>query len=389
MSSFMGSCIGTFISYTGAKICSSECKISFQNSRYIYLLFFGLCALFTFFFQTFIDNRVDLCDYLPWYSEYGLQVDITCSQNSVYRLSFAVFTFYSIMAFFSSLKHSCFSSWWGAKIFMLICILVSYLIWMPQSVIDVFIPCAAFGSGLFMVTQVIILIDFAYTLNETLVEYDEEKHDSNMWKNIILIISTCFILCSMTFYIWMFVHYEGVKLVFSVLSLLYQFVQTGVSISEVAPHGTLLTSSIVGLYTTYLCFNGFTESHLNTFASSCFTILSITFAAHSTSKTNIFHTLRTMKEQQRLSGTIEQKNSMDEIMVDVDVQQNDTYSRDSPYFHIMFALGGMYMSMFYTNWALTYTLSNTSIKIISQWVCGILYLWTLIAPVMLVDRDFS
>ena len=67
-------------------------------------------------------------------------------------------------------------------------------------------------------------------------------------------------------------------------------------------------------------------------------------------------------------------------------------------FHIMFALATLYIMMTLTNW---YSPGNTTIetisanmsavwvKIISSWLCCAIYVWTLIAPVILPDRDFS
>ena len=66
------------------------------------------------------------------------------------------------------------------------------------------------------------------------------------------------------------------------------------------------------------------------------------------------------------------------------------------FFHAIFALGVMYFSMLLTAWgSLT---SDTAegqgwatvwVKIVSVWItCGI-YFWTLIAPIVMPDRDFT
>lgn len=66
-------------------------------------------------------------------------------------------------------------------------------------------------------------------------------------------------------------------------------------------------------------------------------------------------------------------------------------------FHLMFALATLYVMMTLTNWYspssdLTSFSSNSAamwVKIISSWLCGGLYLWTLVAPTLLSDRDFG
>jgi hypothetical protein len=68
-------------------------------------------------------------------------------------------------------------------------------------------------------------------------------------------------------------------------------------------------------------------------------------------------------------------------------------------FHLMFALATLYVMMTLTNWyspSHTITIESISanqsavwVKIISSWFCFGLYMWTLLAPMILQDRDFS
>lgn len=67
-------------------------------------------------------------------------------------------------------------------------------------------------------------------------------------------------------------------------------------------------------------------------------------------------------------------------------------------FHIMFGLATLYIMMTLTNWyspgtttieTISANMSAVWVKIISSWLCCAIYIWTLIAPVVLPDRDFS
>ena len=68
-------------------------------------------------------------------------------------------------------------------------------------------------------------------------------------------------------------------------------------------------------------------------------------------------------------------------------------------FHIMFGLATLYIMMTLTNWyspgngasiqTISANMSAVWVKIISSWLCCAIYVWTLIAPVVLPDRDFS
>ena len=68
-------------------------------------------------------------------------------------------------------------------------------------------------------------------------------------------------------------------------------------------------------------------------------------------------------------------------------------------FHIMFGLATLYIMMTLTNWyspngnntiqTISANMSAVWVKIISSWLCCAIYVWTLIAPVVLPERDFS
>lgn len=68
-------------------------------------------------------------------------------------------------------------------------------------------------------------------------------------------------------------------------------------------------------------------------------------------------------------------------------------------FHLMFALATLYVMMTLTNWyspgsdvtieSISANMSAVWVKIISAWLCFALYMWTLAAPVLLPNRDFS
>lgn len=70
---------------------------------------------------------------------------------------------------------------------------------------------------------------------------------------------------------------------------------------------------------------------------------------------------------------------------------------DYSFFHFMFFLGSLYIMMTLTNWYkpsgnLMMLYSNDAsvwVKITSSWLCIVIYLWTLMAPCLLTDRDFN
>jgi len=69
------------------------------------------------------------------------------------------------------------------------------------------------------------------------------------------------------------------------------------------------------------------------------------------------------------------------------------------FFHLVMAMGGIFMAMLLTNWGQNNggdQLSNSDvsiesmwIKIVSSWLTYLLFLWTILAPFFFPDRDFS
>lgn len=68
------------------------------------------------------------------------------------------------------------------------------------------------------------------------------------------------------------------------------------------------------------------------------------------------------------------------------------------FFHLIFATASCYLAMLFTNWAVSSSTvafqidqgwASTWVKIVSSWVCALLYSWTVIAPAVLKNRDFG
>lgn len=67
------------------------------------------------------------------------------------------------------------------------------------------------------------------------------------------------------------------------------------------------------------------------------------------------------------------------------------------FFHLIFALASMYSAMLLTGWGNSHVeedvvdvgWSSVWVRIITQWITAILYIWSLVAPYILPDRDFS
>uniref|UniRef100_A0A1I8A6I3 Serine incorporator 5 n=1 Tax=Steinernema glaseri TaxID=37863 RepID=A0A1I8A6I3_9BILA len=66
------------------------------------------------------------------------------------------------------------------------------------------------------------------------------------------------------------------------------------------------------------------------------------------------------------------------------------------FFHFIFALASLYVMMTLTSWYnpsndlrnLSSNMASVWVKVVSSWLCIILYGWTLVAPALFPDREF-
>lgn len=66
------------------------------------------------------------------------------------------------------------------------------------------------------------------------------------------------------------------------------------------------------------------------------------------------------------------------------------------FFHLIFALASMYIAMLMTGWGtvaqdkdrIDVGWASVYVKISAEWLTGLLYCWTLIAPALFPDREF-
>ncbi len=419
---FIGSCTGTCASYTLCKVCTSKCELSNEISKYIFLFFMfigtsigGLLSI--------LHKPLDI--HFDWkFTEqtYHLCGEQCVGDSAIYRTSAALSIFYMIMALctctishFSTTIHK---SYWFSKFFILISLIVSFM-FIPQSIINAYVNVCQYLSILFLCLQLLTLIDFGYTFNEKLISFNNE---GSFWAITIVILSiTMNIACMvMMIYLYMTVTTTIGFIIVTVTTLLCLF-HTIISLSNVAQHGTLLTSSIVSIYMFYLCFASLhtpLQNGIERYMGIFFTAGSLCFSAHSASLTNIFHIEKTpsinslhllnsiiikqddILHNKEINNTISNYKPYTDESQEIKEKEEQEEQKQEEYcvngfFHIMLMLASMYMAMIFTDWGHMFVSSTDSsiqeynFKIISLLICSILYIWTLIAPSLFPDRDFS
>ncbi|KAK7906820.1 hypothetical protein WMY93_015432 [Mugilogobius chulae] len=301
------------------------------------------------------------------------------------------------------------------------------------------------GAFCFILIQLVLLIDFAHSWNESWVEKMEEGN-SRCWYAALLSVTAVNYLLSLValvlFYMY-YTHSDGCteNKVFisinmllcvgaSVLSILPQ-------IQESQPRSGLLQSSLVTLYTMYVTWSAMTNEAWYVFLfykhRKCNPSLLAMIGLNSTSPAApgqvvqwwdaqgivglilflmcvLYSSIRNSSNAQvnkltlstdesaliedgPQSGNLEESGGLNRA---VDNEKDGvTYSYS--FFHFMLFLASLYIMMTLTNWYspdstyqnMTSRWPSVWVKMCSSWICIALYVWTLVAPLILVNRDFD
>lgn len=287
----------------------------------------------------------------------------------------------------------------------------------------------------FILIQLVLVVDFAHRWAESWVEKYEESNSKTWYCALIFFTFLQYALC-ITAVVLFYVYYttnEGCALhkFFISFNLILCIIASVVAIlpkvQEYQPRSGLLQSSVVSLYTLYLtwsamsnqpdpqCKPNFSEiinggsgdaNKKPAFDAESIVGLVIWFMCV------LYSSIRTASNGQteRLIGSdkVLAKNDDNGSSGGTDVHEvesggkvwdneADGVAYSWSFFHLMFALATLYVMMTLTNWYkptsdLTTLSSNEAsvwVKIISSWLCLSIYLWSLVAPILLPDRDFS
>lgn len=247
----------------------------------------------------------------------------------------------------------------------------------PDDFFDFYMKAAIYISGIYLVIQIIILVDFFHSLNDKFAE--EEKNHCILL--VVTIILTCLSLTGFGLEYYVFgrgsctknIIIISINLVISVILFI---------VSLILEHGSIFTSSLILLYTCYLtCAGLICEPSCNSISkkgseigfSIVASILTLIWAGYSAlSSTSRFTDACTCSDEEPIFSL--------------------------SFFHAIFALASVYLTMIVTHWGLAeqqaaWTTDRGKIAMwinfAAAWVTQLLYLWTLIAPMVCPDRDFS
>lgn len=354
---------------------------------------------------------------------------------AVYRILFAMTMFFLAMAAImlgvktsKDARAPIQNGFWGPKYLLLIVLIVaSFFIPQDSSFSGIWMVVGMLGGFFFIIIQLILIVDFAHSWAEAWVERLEETESKWYYGGLIFFTLLNYLL-SFVAIILLFVYYtEGVScgwqkffissnlilcVILSVLSILPQ-------IQERQPRSGLLQSSLLTMYIIYLTWSALNSSSGETCKPGYSDATPSKKQSNTSTETLIglllwFVCVIYSSIRNSTNSQVSRLTLSDQVLVrdtgdagkDLESggQPAGTYDNEEEetayswsFFHLMFAFASLYVMMTLTSWnepsaSVVDTLDNSAsmwVKIISSWLCSGLYIWTLVAPILLPDRDFS
>ncbi|OAE29459.1 hypothetical protein AXG93_1028s1000 [Marchantia polymorpha subsp. ruderalis] len=282
------------------------------------------------------------------------------------------------------------SGWWPVKSLLWVFLMVIPF-FIPSSFIQIYGEIARFGAGLFLIIQLISILNFVYWWNESWLS------DKNIRRCRVPIVSVSAfsIVTSIAVMVLMYIWFAprpscSLNIFFITWTLILIIIMTIISLKPEVNAG-LLTSGLMGLYLVFLCWSAIMSEpisetcntrHRQTGKGDWLTIVSFLIAFGAI----VMSTFSTGIDSKAFSFKTVEEESEDKV----------------PYgygfFHFVFAMGAMYFAMLFVGWNLHQTTqewsidvgwASTWVKIVNEWLAAALYIWTMVGPFILKDRDFS
>ncbi|CAF1414958.1 unnamed protein product [Rotaria magnacalcarata] len=340
------------------------------------------------------------------------------------------------------------NGFWAFKLLILIGFVIAAFFIPNDGFAHAFMIIGLIGGFMFILVQLLLSIDFVHSWNESWIERVESGSKKHLWG--LLFFTALFYGISLTGIILFYIYYAPDRnvcrlhtffisfnlcscLILSIISILPKVKEYNASIG-------LLQSSFVSLYVIYYTWSAMssnpdpqcnpsirgifdpknsttTPSPTPTRQQNIFdpiTIIGLVmfgialfYSVFTTSRNNRAKKLLLSSSTPDFSTILDDTSIADTgAAVDNDEEKSHQHVYDDErgsvsynysLFHFMFVLATLYAMMTLTNWYRpakdfsTYNnnLASLWVKIVSSWICVVLYIWTCVAPALFPDRDFS
>jgi cation transport ATPase len=464
--------------------CEKASKRSPLCGRFLYAILLLVVAVLAFMLHN-LPHWVDSPEYLSWIPGFkgcspsnttawvnivkdvfhtpDIQIPekLCYGTMSVYRVTFSLTVFHLLMSILminvrkrSDFRTAIQNSYWGLKFLVVVGLMIGAF-FIPNDFYIIYGWVALVGSAIFILIQLILLVDFAHSWTESWVAKYEQTQ-SRFWAGALLTATVLLYVVSLVLTIVMYIFFmENQKEcwynpMFVTLNVILCFFISIASIhpklQEKNPRNGILQSAVVTSYTTYLVWsalssqpssmgcssfptispNGGVDDSLSLVIGVVFTFLALIYSALRVSTSSESLSPKEAKKQKKkLLATLAHEDEQPEIENDkkenekkddepkkeeaIEVSDSEGTDEEDPeapvpynytFFHFTFLLATMYLGMVLTNWqSVSYGqgddtilidqgMSAVWVKMISSWVTLVLFIWTMIAPVLFPNRKF-
>ncbi|ETN74193.1 TMS membrane protein/tumor differentially expressed protein [Necator americanus] len=446
----MACCFGSAACSLCCSVCPTTRNSTTTRIMYALMLFVGTfvaCIMLAPGIQEKLAADNWFCQGLSEYA--GLNCARATGFQAVYRMCAAMASFFFIFMLLmfgvkssKDARASIQNGFWFFKYLLLIGLTIGFFFIRSENLSTPLMWFGMIGGFLFILIQLILIVDFAHGLAESWVDSYEESESRWCYAGLLTFTFGCF-AAALIGIILMFIFYTtGATCALPKFFISFNMILcVGVSVlsimpfvQERMPRSGLLQSSFITIYVMYLTWAALInnpDKPCNPSLISIFTnttrpgdkdehsygtpvpaqsivslviwFLCLLYASIRTSSNSSLGKITGGGEHIQLSG------SRDPIVpVNDDEESGSSSSRrvwdnetegvaySYSFFHFMFGLASLYVMMTLTSWYnpdndLTHLNSNMAsvwVKIVSSWLCLALYGWTLVAPALFPDREF-
>lgn len=410
------SCLASCCAACACDACRTVVSgISRCSARIAYCGLFALSLIVAWILR---EVAAPLLEKIPWINYFQHTPDKEWFQtDAVLRVSLGNFLFFTILAILmigvknqkdprDSLHHG----GWMMKIICW-CVLVLLMFFLPNEVISLYETTSKFGAGLFLLVQVVLLLDFVHGWNDKWVGYDEQ-----FWYIALFVVSLVCYVATFFFSALLFHWFTpsgqdcGLNTFFIVMTLIVAILFAIVALHP-AVNGSILPASVISFYCMYLCYSGLASEprdyecnglhkHSKAVSTSSLafglltTVLSVVYSAVRAGSST---TLLSSPPSSPRAGAGRPLLPLDKAGEEEEKEKAKPVTYSYSFFHIIFSLASMYSAMLLTGWSTSVGESgklvdvgwpSVWVRIVTGWATAALYIWSLIAPVLFPDREF-
>jgi serine incorporator 1/3 len=369
-------------------------------------------------------------------------IENCAGQAGVYRAALAAVVFFILAAIAVSCKRTANREAWPAK-YVLYLFLVAGLCFVPNEPLftSIYLNIARIGACLFILFQQVVFVDLAHNWNDGWVEKAdqaerEEIGSGKKWLMAILASAMFLFIVSLVGWVLLFYFFGGCSTNIAFITVTIILALLVIIASLWGTEGSLLSSSLISAYATMLCYSAVArnpdtvcnpqlgeDDALSIVIGVGLTVVSLGYVGWSTTADRTLGGKRNGGEEQmseveqsqaptegekaKVSGVVANyethvtKKEGTEDAEEDGVDEGPVPNSFSNNWKLNVALTVVtcFFSMAVTGWGSIQANGNVAdpqvgkvnmwIIIASQWVALMLYAWTLVAPRLFPDRDFS